>query len=350
MKKIKVLVGLFLMSGILMTTACSKKGGEETSTKADTTAAAEAPKKQTVTIELAKAENVDQLEEITATVKAEAKNDIASQAPGRIIKINCEVGDFVQKGQLLVKMDPTNLLQTKSQLANYQTDYNRMVELQKAGGASQQAVDQLKLALDIAKETYNNLLENVELKAPISGVITARNYDSGDMYRGANAIVTINQISPVKVIVNVSEDNFGKIKIGQKVSLKVDTYEDKVFSGHVSIIYPTIDAASRTFAVEVTIPNADRKVRPGMFARVTFNYGTKKHVLVPDVAVQKQLGSGDHYVYTYADGKVKYCKVKTGRRVGDKYEIIEGVEDKSYVVTSAVAKLNDGKEVEVIKK
>lgn len=348
MKKINLLAVSTILAFAALSTSCGSKDADASSS-ADSTAvvAEETPK---VTVETVKAQNVEQIEELTATVKPEAKNDIASQGAGRIVKIYTEVGNYVTKGQLLVKMDPTSLLQTKTQLANAERDYNRTLELCKAGGASQQAVDQLKVQLDVYRETYNNLLENVELKAPISGVITARNYDSGDMYKGGEAIVTINQITPVKVVVNISEENFSNIKLGQKVNLTVDTYPGKTFTGSISLIYPTLDENTRTFQVEISIPNADRKVRPGMFARAIMNYGTKKHVMVPDVCVQKQMGSGDHYVYTYADGKVSYHVVKTGRRIDDKYEILEGVDDNAMVVTSGISKLIDGKEVEVVKK
>ena len=349
MNKMRQMAVASLITVLTVMSACSKGESDAEKNAADSIAAVEAAKAR-VTVETVKLQNVDQIEELTATVKAEAKNDIASQGAGRIVKIYTEVGQTVQKGQLLVKMDPTSLLQVKTQLANYEADYNRTLELCKAGGASQQAVDQLKVQLDVTRETYNNLLENVELKAPISGVITARNYDSGDMYKGGEAIVTINQITPVKIVVAVSEENFSSIKLGQKINIKLDTYPDKTFTGSVSLIYPVMDESTRTFQVEISIPNGDRKVRPGMFARAVMNYGTKKRVLVPDVAVQKQMGSGDHYVYIYKDGKVKYSIVKTGRRIEDQYEIISGVEDNDQVVISGISKLADGKEVEIVKK
>lgn len=303
-----------------------------------------------VSIDTVHAEKVAQLEELTSTVKAFAKNDIVSQNPGRIIKIYCEVGDYVKKGQLLVKMDETSLINIKTQMIQAEVDYKRVKALQEAGGASQQQVDQLKMQLDVLKENYNNLLENVNLTAPISGVITARNYDSGDMYKGGAEIVTINQMQPVKILVNVSEDNFTKIKKGQNVDVTVDALPGEHFKGSISIIYPTMDATTRTFPVEINISNPANKVRPGMFARTTFNLGTAKHVLVPDVAIQKQLGSGDHYVYTYKNGKVSYSKVETGRVIGDKIEIKSGVEDGAMVVVGGMAKLTDGLEVDVVAK
>ena len=86
-----------------------------------------------------------------------------------------------------------------------------------------------------------------------------------------------------------------------------------------------------------------------MFGRVTVNFGTKSHVVVPDQAVIKQLGSGDYFVYVYNNGKVSYNKVTLGRRMDDKYEIIDGVEAGAQVVVAGHNKLADGVEVEVIK-
>lgn len=303
-----------------------------------------------VSIDTVHAQKVAQLEELTSSVKAFAKNDIVSQNPGRIIKIYCEVGDYVKKGQLLVKMDETSLINIKTQMIQAEIDYKRAKALQEAGGASQQQVDQLKMQFDVLKENYNNLLENVNLTAPISGVVTARNYDSGDMYKGGAEILTINQMQPVKILVNVSEENFTKIKKGQNVDITVDALPGEKFKGSISIIYPTMDATTRTFPVEININNPANKVRPGMFARTTFNLGTAKHVMVPDVAIQKQLGSGDHFVYTYSNGKVTYRKVETGRIIGENVEIKSGVEDGALVVVGGMAKLTDGAEVDVVAK
>ena len=79
-------------------------------------------------------------------------------------------------------------------------------------------------------------------------------------------------------------------------------YGDEEFEGTINLVYPTIDPNTRTFPVEVRLTNRDQKVRPGMFARVTLNFGTQEHVVVPDLAIVKRAGSGDRYVYVYKDG------------------------------------------------
>ena len=188
--------------------------------------------------------------------------------------------------------------------------------------------------------------ENTRLVSPINGIVTARNYDSGDMI-GGEPVVTIEQKSPVKLLVNVSESFYTRVRKGMDVNVKVEVYGDEIFHGKVSLIYPTVDPQTRTFPVEIKLPNKDLKVRPGMFARVTMNFGTQNHVVAPDLSIIKQAGSGDRYIYVYKDGKVSYNKVLLGRRMDDKYEIISGVSDGDQVVVAGQSRLTNGAEVSV---
>lgn len=300
-----------------------------------------------VKVETVSVQDVEQLSEFTATVEANIKNNIAPQTPFRIEKIFAEVGDHVKAGQLLAKMDATSLKQAKIQLDNQEIEFKRIDELYKVGGASKSAWDAQKTSLEVARETYKNLEENTQLLSPISGIVTARNYDSGDMYSGGNPIYTVEEIRPVKLMVNVSESLFTKVKKGHEVDIRLDVYGDEVFKGKVNLVYPTIDPATRTFPVEIKIANSDERVRPGMFARVTMSFGHMDHVVAPDRSIVKQSGAGDRYTYVCKDGKVSYQKVELGRRMGDKYEIISGVEDGDQVVITGQSRLTNGMEVEI---
>ena len=153
----------------------------------------------------------------------------------------------------------------------------------------------------------------------------------------------------MKLLVNVSENYYKQVKKGMPVDITLDAYEGEAFSGKVTIVYPSIDAITHTFPVEVTISNPAQKVRPGMFARATINYGDKNHVLVPDEAIVKQIGAGDRYVYVYKNGKVSYNKVELGKHIGTKYEIFSGVNPGDEVVIAGQTRLTNGKEVEVVK-
>lgn len=292
---------------------------------------------------------VAQIQDYTATVEAEVKNNIAPSSPVRIDRIFVEVGDRVSKGQKLVQMDTANLKQTKLQLDNQEIEFNRIDELYKVGGVSKSEWDASKMQLDVKKTAYKNLKENTFLLSPIDGVITMRKYDNGDMYSGGEPVLVVERITPVKLLINVSETYFTKVKKGTPVDVKLNVYGDEVFKGTISLIYPTIDATTRTFRVEIKLGNKDRRVRPGMFARATLNFGTTENVIVPDLAVVKQAGSGNRYVFVYKDGKVSYNKVELGRRMGAEYELKSGVPDRSQVVVAGQSRLVDGMEVAVEK-
>lgn len=316
-----------------------------------------------VKVEQVTEQDVDQLAVYTATVEAEVINNISSQAPNRIKAIYVDEGVRVAKGQKVAILDDVNTTSyelsvnnAKAALRNAQTNYDRAVELLKIGGGTQQAVDQMEVALINAKNglaqaerALRNAHENTTLTSPIDGVVTARNYDPGDM-TGALPIVTVARVNPVKVIINVNESQLAKVKKGMPVDLTFDTYGDEVFKGTVSLVMPTVDSSSRTVGVEITLPNSDSRVLPGMFGRATLNLGNAHHVVVPDQAVVKQQGSGDHYVYVLnQDGTVSFNKVELGQRIGTNYELLSGVPDNSQVVIAGQNALANGRKVQVLK-
>ena len=315
--------------------------------KEDAAANSAVVEKPLVKVAMVTVRPVEQTREYTATVEAEVTNNIAPMTPVRIQNIYVEVGDRVSKGQKLVQMDAANLTQLKLQLDNQTIEYKRIEELYKVGGISKSEWEAAKMMLDVRETSYKNMLENTALLSPISGIVTARNYDNGDMYSGARAVLTVEQIMPVKLLINVSESYFTQVKKGQSVKIKVDVYGDEEFDGKVNLVYPTINPATRTFPVEVRLDNRDTKVRPGMFARVTMNFGTLDHVVVPDVAVEKQAGSGERYIFVYENDKVFRRVVELGRRMGSEYELISGTENNSQVVIAGQSRLLDGMEVTV---
>lgn len=339
----------------LVLTACSK--GETTAAGKE-----EADEVPVVKIEKVFDEDVAQVGVYSASVDPDIINNISSSMPNRIKDIYVDEGMKVSKGQKLVVLDDVNIVSYETQVANakanldnVQTNYNRALELYKIGGGTKQNVDAMETQLITAKNslasaerTLRNARENTVLTAPISGVVTARNYDPGDM-TGALPILTIAKVQPVKVVCNISESEYSKVHKGMEAVCTFDTYGDQEFRGTVSMISPTIDVNSRTFGIEVTLPNPDSKVLPGMFGRVKLNLGEERHVVVPDRAVVKQPGSGNQYVYVYKDGKVSYNKVELGQRIGTAYELISGVEPGSEVVVSGQSKLSDGIEVRVAK-
>jgi RND family efflux transporter MFP subunit len=334
-------IGIMMLALTIGLVSCGKSGDAKKKAAEE-----EIPNVQ---VQQVKIQDVEQTAQLTATVLPEVKNNISPSTPGRIRKIMVEVGAFVSKGQKLVQMDAANLSNLETQVENYQRMYNRVAELFSVGGASQQELDNAKLQLDVAKTNLQNLAENTYLLSPTAGVVTARNYDNGDIYSGQLPILTVMQINPVKLVINVSESYYSQVKLGMPATIRFDIFEGQTFQGKVSLIYPTIDERTRSFSVEIKLNNSNYKVRPGMFGRVELNFGTAKRIVVPDMAVVKQTGSGEYFVYVYKDGAVIFQKVELGRRLGNEYEIISGLNDGDQVVVSSQAKLADGKKVNLVK-
>ena len=332
---------------ICAVTAVSCGSSDKSAKGADAAAEVVLPKVEVTTVT---SRDVVQQVVFTGNVEAEVVNNIAPQQPRRIKEIRFDVGDHVRKGETLVSLENSALVQSKAQMDNAKIEYDRTDELYKIGGASKSEWDARRLQYEVAKATYENLLENTTLVAPISGIVTARNYDNGDMAGGLPVLV-IEQIRPVKIMINISENLFARVRKGMKVDVNFEAYGDEVFAGSISRIYPTINNATRTFAAEVTIPNNDERVRPGMFARVTLPYGKQNRVVTPDRSVNKLMGSGDRYVYILeADGTVRYSKIELGRRLGSEWEILSGLESGETVVVKGVNALTNGCKVEVVNK
>lgn len=315
--------------------------------KTASTTAAQVERTYKVETYVTASQDVIQDEVYTTSVQAYVVNNIVPQSAGRIKKINVEVGDFVKKGQVLAEMDAVNLEQARLNYVNDSIELARDKSLYEEGGLSKSDLDGTQLSYDISKTNYENLLENTILESPIEGVVTARNYDQGDMYSGSNPLYVVQQITPVKLIVGISETEYTNVKVGDTVSITADALPGETFSGKISRIYPTINSTSHTFSVEVLVQNSDRRLRPGMYARATVQYGVNHSVVVPDNAIVKQQGSAIRMVYlVQPDNTVKSQVVTLGRHFDTSYEILSGLQDGQTIVTKGSANLSDGYKIE----
>ena len=298
-----------------------------------------------VEIDVAHARAVQQSRSYTANIEAENINNISPATMNRIKEIRVDVGDHVRRGQVLATLDSSTADQLRINLENTEREYNRALELLNIGAGTQRNVDQLKAQMDAQRSQYENAMTNTVLVSPINGVVTARNYDPGDM-SGQLPIVTVGQITPaVKAIINVNESDIVYIKNGMTVDLTLDAFGDEPFQGRVTRVSPAVDPASRTLPVEVTVQNPNGKILPGMFARVDIKIGEQNNVVVPDRAVVKQTGSARKYVYKYDNGTVSFRHVELGQRLDDSYELLDGITDGDTVVISGQTRLNDGARV-----
>ena len=343
-------IALILAAAVTVAACAGKNGGKATQATQNAKAApagmpgSDGPVK--VEIAVAQYRDVPQDEVYSSTVQAYAINNIVPQSGGRIKKINVEVGDFVRKGQILAEMDALNLDQARLKLVNDSTELSRLRTLLQEGGVSQSDFEAVELAYKVSKSSYQNLLENTILRSPISGVVTARGYDRGDMYAMGSPLYVVQQITPVKLLVGISESEYTRLHRGDAVTLTVDARPGREFTGKVGRIYPTIDAASHTFTAEVLVPNGDCALRPGMYARVKVTFEVRRSIVVPDVAVQKQQGSGVRVVYVVGpEETVDIVPVTPGRHIGSEYEILEGLSEGERVVVKGHSALRNGSKV-----
>ena len=303
-----------------------------------------------VEVVVAASREVPQENVYASSVQPYAVNNIAPQSGGRIQKINVKVGDYVYRGQILAEMDKLQLEQTRLQVRNDSIELSRIRGLYEKGGVSKSDLDAIELASSVRLATLKNLEENTILRSPITGYVTARNYDRGDMYTMAQPLYTVQQVVPVKLLVGISESEYTMVKKGDSVTLTADALPGRTFTGRIQNLYPTIDAATHTFNAEVIVQNSDRALRPGMYARVTVTFGKRNSVIVPDKCIVKQEGSGQRFVYIVNgdDSTVSFVPVTLGRHIGDEYEIREGIPDGATVVVKGQVNLRDGKKVNVL--
>ena len=339
----KILKSMFFAAAFVAMVSCGgKKSGE----------AAPVVEERATLISTAEAviAEVPQTEVYSSTVEANAINNIAPQTGGRVQTIRVDVGSFGGRGQVLAIMDAAQLDQTRLKLINDSTELSRLRSLYEEGGVSKSDYDAVEMAYNVSRRSYNNLAENTYLRSPISGVVTARNYDKGDLYNG-QPIFVVQQITPVKLHVGVSESDYTKVKLGNQVEITVDALPGQIFTGKINKIYPTMDPVSHTFVTEILVQNSDRVLRPGMFARVKVEFGVNNSVIVPEEAVVKMQGSGQRCVYiVQPDNTVTSSLVKLGRHMDDCYEILEGVSEGDVVAVKGSSSLKDGSKVEISNK
>ena len=336
---------IIAFAALVLAGCAQKKNSQE---QAAAAAMAAQPQAQAVKVMAAAKQDVRQDGVYSATVQAFAVNNIAPQSGGRIQKINVEVGDFVGKGQVLAEMDRVQLDQAKLRLSNAETELGRLKQLYEQGGLAQSDYEAAELNFQVSKSTYDNLLENTILRSPISGVVSARNYDRGDIYGMAAPIFTVQQITPVKILVGISEGDYTKVKKGDNVTLTVDALPGKTFSGSIKRIYPTIDPMTHTVNIEVNVPNQNRELRPGMYAKVNVTFGHSSSIVVPDAAVVRLQGSGQRNVFVVENGVAVQREVTLGRHFDSQYEILSGLEVGEQVVVKGGSALRNGAAVEVI--
>lgn len=347
MKRIAILTLATALVALSLTSCDSK-------TKSTTTAAAVQSSVLTKVAPVEEAE-VAETVDFTTTLLPYKKTFVTPQMALRIDEILVEVGDHVKKDQLVATLDKNQFNQSNVQLKNAEQNLARMKSVYEAGGVSRSQIDELETSVTVLRETVANLERNIELRSPIDGVVTGRYNEAGDLFAmsgnadGGIGVLQVMQIDKLKAVVAISEKYYPQVYKGMKVKVTADVYPGKEFEGEVNIVYPAINSSTHTFNVEIIVPNAKEILRPGMFARTEFNMGNRLSLTVPDVAVQKQMGVADRYLYVIKNGVAERRVVTVGRQVGTRVEILSGVEAGEEVAVTALSKIKNGTSVEVVK-
>jgi membrane fusion protein, multidrug efflux system len=344
-----IILSLILVIGIGFSSCGNKGNAEEDANKKEN-------KTQPVKTIRIESKNITRNLTYTASISAFEELYLAPASPGRISKIYVEVGDRVIAGQIIAEMDPTQLNQAKIQLMSLEKDFNRMDTLLSVGGISKQQYDQVKTQLDVTKSNIEFLEENVYLKSPFNGIVTGKYFENGELYSsapntqvGKAAIVTLQQIQPVKAIINVSENYYPIIKKDMLANIKLDIYPNEIFEGKVFLVHPTINNMTRTFPVEIIINNHNEILRPGMFARVEMEVGEEDVLILPVSAILQQTGTNNKYLFVHKNGIAKRYIVETGKRYNDQVEIIsDDITINDEIIISGHVNLLDGQAVEVV--
>ena len=286
---------------------------------------------------------------LSATLQGYETQNVAPSVTGKIEHIYVEEGANVKKGDMLVRMDELQYKTSKLTYANLGVELARVEALLKTGSATQQAYDQLKLSYDQTAENIDFLETNTYVKAPFSGVISAKNYEDGELY-GGQPILVLTQISTLKAEIAVPERYFPQVKAGMSLDIRSEIYgNEKAFPATIERVFPTIDPASHTFTIKVKIPNEKDMLRPGMYVNATLFLGKEDVIVVPYQTVLKLQGSDNRYVYINRDGVAKYVPVKLGQRFDDQVEIIsDEIKEGDELVVVGQARLVDGVKLNIM--
>ncbi len=323
----------------LMLIGCGKK--TETTT-------VEQERVEQVRVTVLQPQEIEREISVSTNLQGYLTQNVAPSITGTIEHIYREVGNKVTKGSDLVRMDQTQYKTTKITMANLEIEKNRISQLLKTGSATQQQYDQIVTQYNSTKEQLEFLETNTYVKAPFAGVISAKNYEDGELYSG-QPILVLTQIDKLKALVAIPETYFPKFKEGMKLTLTTEIYPDKVFPATVEIVYPTIDPATHTFQCKIVIPNTKNLLRPGMYVTTTIGLGKANALIIPYQAVEKLVGANDRYVFINDNGYAKRVSVELGQRFDQNIEIIapeivEGVA----VVTTGQHKLVDGVKINIV--
>ena len=293
------------------------------------------------------------------TLRAANGADLAAEVAGLVTDVNLKSGQEVKKGQLLVQLrDGDEVAQLQQLQANAELSKITLERARKQLAA--QAISQADFdtaqadtkARQAAVAQQQVVIAKKQLRAPFDGRAGIITISPGDYLAAGTTVVTVQQLDPLYVDFNVPQGELGRLKVGQPVTLSLDAYAGRSFSGKLSAINPKVDTSTRNVQVEATVPNHDQTLTPGMFAKVSVDVGQQRTQLtLPQAAIVYNPYGDTVYVVQPSKGKdakgkpnpptVKQAFVTTGDSRGDQVAILKGISAGTEVVTSGQMKLKN---------
>lgn len=310
--------------------------------------------------------------EAVGTFVAINGTEVTTEAGGVVRAIEFDAGQPVGAGQVLVRLNTANedavlkSLEASAQLARVQA--NRWQQLGKDQLVSKDDVQQRVTAAATAQsqvDAQRALIAQKNIRAPFNGVLGIRKVNLGEFVAPGTAIVSLQQLDPIYLDFSLPEQQMGKVLVGTHIKATVDALPGRVFEGEVTAVEPMVDASTRNFKVQATFTNAAHDLRPGSFAKVGFDLGGQRDVLViPQTAVsfnpygnavfvirkvKRKEGETDMQGKPLTGDKLVVTQrfVKTGATQGDMVVVTEGLKVGEQIVTSGLLKLRNDAEVTV---
>jgi RND family efflux transporter, MFP subunit len=280
---------------------------------------------------------------------------VASESSGKIVQINFKLGDSVDKGTVLAKVDDTykRLAVENAQLNynKYKEDYESYQVLRKGDAVSSTQLRDIKVGFEnaaIQLENAKKQLEDTKIVAPFRGVITSKNTELGAYVNTGSSIAAMADVAQLKIVLAVSESNVYQLQSGQKVSVTTNVYPGVTYAGTISSISPQ-GSNAHTYPVEINISNNSKNpLKAGTYVNVQVDLGTAgKALMIPRDAIVSSVK--DPSVYLVKGESVQLTKINTGRDYNSYLEVISGLNEGDQVVTNGQINLMDGAKVSIIK-
>lgn len=271
---------------------------------------------------------------------------------GRISRISFRDGTPVARGAVLIEFDAAvqqaELQQAQANLSLAESNFRRTSDLFERRFISQSARDEAVSRREVARaavQLAEAQLARMRIVAPFAGTVGIRNVSVGDYVKDGEELVNLEDVSVLKLDFRLPEIHHASLRVGQAVEVSSDALPGGVIAATIDAIDPLVDTQGRAVVMRASLPNADNKLRPGMFARVRVTLDARPSVpVVPEEALMPAAGNR-MFVYRVVDGVAHRVEVRTGARRGNRVEIVEGLGLGDVVVSAGQLKLRDGDEV-----